>query len=120
VNRHTNKKISKECLPACTWKKILLIALESPELCSTLATIKELVNRRHKNLSQWKTLKKGKSKDQKSCCMATMVGSLYSAQLPKENSEIASLMVFKVLVVEAHFFQSTMDQIQYLSGPPGV
>ena len=101
MNRQTNKKISKECLPACTWKKILLIALESPELCSTLAAIKELVNRRHKNLSQWKTLKKGKSKDQKSCCMVAMVGSLYSAQLPKENSENASLMVFKVLVNRA-------------------
>jgi hypothetical protein len=36
------------CNPACTWKKILLIALESPELCSTLAAIKKLVNRRHK------------------------------------------------------------------------
>uniref|UniRef100_A0A2N9FZY4 Uncharacterized protein n=1 Tax=Fagus sylvatica TaxID=28930 RepID=A0A2N9FZY4_FAGSY len=72
---------NQECLPACMWKKILLIALESPELCSTV---------------EWKTLKKGKSKDQKSCCMAAMVGSLYSAQLPKKNSENASLMVFKV------------------------
>jgi hypothetical protein len=45
VNRQTNKKISKECLPACTWKKILLIALESPELCSTLAAIKEVAQK---------------------------------------------------------------------------
>jgi hypothetical protein len=95
------KKFSKEFLPTYTWKKILLIALELPELCSTLAAIKKLVNRRHKNLSQWKNLKKGKSKDQKSCCMAAMVGSLYSAQLPKENSENASLMVFKVPVNRA-------------------
>ena len=49
-----------------------------------------------KTYHKWKTLKKGKSKDQRSCCMAAMVGSLYSAQLPKENSENASLMVFKV------------------------
>jgi hypothetical protein len=59
VNRQTNKKFSQECLPACTWKKILLIALESPELCSTLAAIKELVNRRHKELITMKNFEKG-------------------------------------------------------------
>ena len=37
-----------------------------------------------------------KSKDQKSCCVAAMVGSLYTAQLQKENSNEASLMVFTV------------------------
>jgi hypothetical protein len=36
-----------------------LIALESPELCSTLAAIKELISRRHKELITIKTLKKG-------------------------------------------------------------
>jgi hypothetical protein len=59
VNRQTNKKFSQECLPACTWKKIMLIALESPELCSTLAAIKELVNRRHKELITMKNFEKG-------------------------------------------------------------
>jgi hypothetical protein len=66
VNRQTNKKFSQECLPACTWKKILLIALESPKLCSTLAAIKELVNRRHKELiTMKKTLKRGEEKRSK-------------------------------------------------------
>jgi hypothetical protein len=37
----------------------LLIALESPELCSTLAAIKKFVNRRHKNLSQMENFEKG-------------------------------------------------------------
>jgi hypothetical protein len=59
VNRQTNKKFSKECLLAFTWKKILLIALESPELCSTLAAIKELVNRRHKELITMENFEKG-------------------------------------------------------------
>jgi hypothetical protein len=58
VNRQPNKEFSQECLPACTWKKILLIALESPELCSTLAAIKELISRRHKELITIKTLKR--------------------------------------------------------------
>ena len=53
------KKFSKEFLPAYTWKKILLIALESPELCSTLAAIKELVNKRHKELITMKNFEKG-------------------------------------------------------------
>uniref|UniRef100_A0A2N9J3R8 Leucine-rich repeat-containing N-terminal plant-type domain-containing protein n=1 Tax=Fagus sylvatica TaxID=28930 RepID=A0A2N9J3R8_FAGSY len=35
--------------------------------------------------------------------MAAMVGSLYSAQLPKENSENASLMVFKVQSAGRYF-----------------
>ena len=56
VNRQTNKRFSQDCLPTCTWKKILLIALESPELYSTLAAIKELVNRRHKELITMKKL----------------------------------------------------------------
>jgi hypothetical protein len=59
VNRQTNKEFSQECLPACTWKKILLIALESPELGSTLAAIKELINIEHKELTTIKTLKRG-------------------------------------------------------------
>jgi hypothetical protein len=58
VNRQTNKKFSQKCLPACTWK-ILLIALDAPELCSTLAAIKELVNRRHKELITMKNFEKG-------------------------------------------------------------
>ena len=102
MNRQTNKEFSQECLPAFTWKKILLIALESPELCSTVAAIKELVNRRHKELITIKKLWKGvKSKDQKSCCVAAMVGSLYTVQLQKENSNEASLMVFTVPVNRA-------------------
>ena len=59
MNRQINKKFSQECLPAFTWKKILLIALESPELCLTVAAIKELVNRRHKELITIKKLWKG-------------------------------------------------------------
>ena len=60
VNRQTNKKkFSKECLPTCTWKKILLIALELPEFCLTLAAIKELVNRRHKELITMENFEKG-------------------------------------------------------------
>ena len=43
MNRQTNKEFSKEFSPAYTWKKILLIALESPELCSTLAAIKKFI-----------------------------------------------------------------------------
>ena len=59
MNRQTNKEFSQECLTVCTWKKILLIALESLELCSTLAAIKELVNRRHKELITMKNFEKG-------------------------------------------------------------
>ena len=59
VNRQTNKGFSKEFLPAYMWKKILLIALESPELCSTLAAIKKFVNNRHKNLTQMENFEKG-------------------------------------------------------------
>ena len=65
MNRQTNKIFSQKCLPACTWKKILLIALESPELCSTLAAIKELVNRRHKELITIKILKRGEEQRSK-------------------------------------------------------
>jgi hypothetical protein len=85
VNRQTNKEFSQECLPACTWKKILLIALESPELCSTLAAIKELISRRYKELITITTLKRGKSKDQESFCVAARVGSLSTAQLQKRT-----------------------------------
>jgi hypothetical protein len=85
VNRQTNKEFSQECLPACTWKKILLIALESPELCSTLAAIKELINRRHKELITIKTLKRGEEQRSKSFCVAAMVGSLSTAQLQKRT-----------------------------------
>ena len=75
------KKFNKECLSACTWKKILLIALESLELCSTLVAIKKLINKRH-NRKLWKGVK---SKDQKSCYVAAMVWSLYTAQLQKST-----------------------------------
>jgi hypothetical protein len=88
------KKISKECLPACTWKKILLIALESPELCSTLAAIKELISKRHKELITITTLKKGEEQRSREFLCGCKGGEFVYCSAAKKNSNGASLMVF--------------------------
>jgi hypothetical protein len=94
VNRQTNKEFSQECLPACTWKKILLIALESPKLCSTLAVIKELINRRHKELITIKTLKRGEEQRSREFLCGCNGGEFVYCPAAKKNSNGASLMVF--------------------------
>ena len=96
------KKFSKEFLPAYTWKKILLIALESPELCSTLAAIKKLVNRRHKNNHNGKLWKGVNSKDQWRCCVTAMVWSSCTAQLQKRAPMMLPWWSSKYLWTEFH------------------
>ena len=107
MNRQTNKEFNQECLPACTWKKILLIALESPELCSTLAAIKELINRRHKELITIKTLKRGEEQ-RSSFCVAAMVGSLSTAQLQKRTPMVLP------------WWSSTREQSFAVESPKGI